>query len=155
MPKSKPPKSSAKSGTTTHLSKQDKIDELLKIQQETFPNKELSPEEINRWHMDLEPYRLEAIEWAFDNWRRNGHFFPVPGDILDQCEVFSPAIKDGRCDAECQARHGKGYGENDILWLWKRYTKLHGDKKGPLTEEEHQSLLNQLDAFRGESPAWR
>lgn len=154
MPKSRPRKSSGRTGTTPLLLKPDRIDELLKIQQETFPQKELSAEEINRWHQDLEPYQMDAIEWAFDNWRRNGHFFPVPGDIIDQCDAWTPAIEQGLCSPECRSRHGKGLNENDVLWLWKTYSQKFNEIGRDLTQQEKDELLTGLYEFRGGPPGY-
>lgn len=156
MSKSKRPPHNGSDGTAPLLNRPDKIDALLKIQLETFPHKELTAAEIERWHRDLDDYRMEAIEWAFDNWRRNGNKFPVPHSILEQCEAFAPVNTATKlCDNECQSRHGKGYGENDMLWLWRKFSSVRATLNRPLTESEHQALLNELDQVRGQSPEWR
>lgn len=154
MPRSRPRKSSGKEGTQTLLSKPEKIDNWLKIMVETFPSKELSPDEIVRWHQDLGNFPIHVIDWAFDNWRRNGHFFPVPGDILEQCEAWSPAIEQGRCTVDCRERHGKGLGESDVIWLWRSFSRKVASLSEPrsLTDAEKQELLEGLYQFRGARP---
>lgn len=69
---------------------QDRVDELLKGQLDYFPNKELSPAEIEHWYSDLKGYSLKAIEWAFDCHRRCGRFFPLPVDILTLLADWEP-----------------------------------------------------------------
>lgn len=155
MPTSKPRRRRGKGETIPPLMRPERIDELLRVQVETFPNKVLSAEEIGRWQADLEPYLMEAVEWAFDNWRRNGHFFPVPGDIIDQCDAWTPAIQQGLCAPECKARHGKGLWENDIVWLWKAFSKKRAEVDRALTEDEKQEVLAALDVFRGGPPEYR
>jgi hypothetical protein len=47
---------------------------------------------------------------------------------------------------------GKGYGENDIKYLWKRMTQIIAGGGKPDTG----ALLNELDERReGGAPAWR
>ena len=156
MPKSKTRKRNGRGEVIPPLSKLQRIDELLKIQRDTFPQKELTPEEIERWEKDLANYPLEAIEYAFDQHRRLAMFFPVPGQILELCESYSPpADESDKCSSECQSRHGKGYGWVEIRKLWS----LHGEAREklwrPLDELEFSALLNVIDKQRGYTPAWR
>jgi hypothetical protein len=157
MPQSKPRRRSGRGEVLPPLSKLEKITDLLKTQLETFPQKELSPEEIERWVKDLEPFEIVAIEAAFDAHRRNGLFFPVPGQILDLCIAWQPEPKyKPGCSRECLARHGKGYNENDIAKLWKLYAaKLEQLPNRSLTDGEVNQLLDELDRWRGHSPEWR
>lgn len=156
MPRLKPHRSKDSGEVMTPLLLLDVIDNCLKDMRRTFPQKELTPEEIEHWHHDLSVYPQPAIEWAFDNWRRNGRFFPVYGDIIDQCIAWEPPEKKFHiCNAECRSRHGKGYSETDILWLFNRYMSVKDSLTRPMTDNEIDNLLAELDAKRGESPEWR
>jgi hypothetical protein len=137
------------------LSKLDRIGELLKIQVDTFPPKELSLEEIARWEQDLGQFPIQAIEWAMENWRKHGRFFPVPADILDQCIAWEPTTGQSVCDAACKKKHGQGYGESDILWLMEMHNRKRKEINGPLKDVEIEQLLVVLDKHRGKPPAWR
>ena len=139
------------------LSKLDRIGELLKVQSETFPQKELSSAEIARWEQDLQNFPIQAIEYAFEEHRTLAMFFPVPAQILEICKTWEPpeAYKPG-CGAECKEPHGQGYGENDLLYLWERFTAKRGSLPNRLlTDGEINSLLDDLDKKRGVAPAWR
>jgi hypothetical protein len=112
--------------------------------------------EIERWVQDLSQFPIAAIEWAFENWRRSGRFFPVPGDILDQCIAWAPSTGTTLCDAECKKRHGKGYGSNDIVWLLAKYNQKRAQLPNrPLTDGEVEALMDDLDKHRGHAPLWR
>jgi hypothetical protein len=139
------------------LSKLDRIGELLKVQSETFPQKELSSAEIARWEQDLQSYPIQAIEYAFEEHRTLAMFFPVPAQILDICKTWEPpqAYKPG-CNPECKERHGKGYNENDVLSFWNLFNaKRASVGNRPLNEVEIGCLLDALDKKRGHSPEWR
>lgn len=155
MPRSTQHKRSGRGEIVPPSSKQDRIDELLKIQVQTFPSKELFTDEIQRWYRDLDVYPLGSIEWAFENWRRNGSFFPVPSDILSQCSVWAPTTGQSVCDQECQSHHGRGYGEPDVLWLWKAFSTKRAEVERSLTGSEVEALLVELDTKRKNVPAWR
>jgi hypothetical protein len=163
MPKSKQRKPSDKGETMTPSRVLDVIDNCLKDMSRTWPAKELSSEEIEHWHQDLGPFPVKAIEWAFDNWRRNGRFFPVYGDILDQCVAWEPPEHTRKpiCDAQCKADHGKGYHWNDVYWL---LVKLKAPcavgaefaRKEPVKPGEIEALMEELDRKRpGGAPEWR
>jgi hypothetical protein len=140
------------------LSVLERVRLLLEEQLITFPSKrELTDAEIEHWHRDLNPYRLDTIEWAFDNWRRNGHFFPVYADIVEMCETWQPddPIHPHGCSPECKARHGKGYGKNDMLWLWKRHATEREKLGRALTKNEWSGLYAELDNSRGGPPEYR
>ncbi len=156
MPRSKAPRRSGHGEIIPPLSKQELIENCLKIQLETFPQKELSPGEIVRWGMDLARYSEEAIKFAFEEHRQLAIFFPVPGQIIDLCKTWIPEqeYRVG-CNAECQSRHGRGYGENDVLYLWQRYQSMRDSFDRRLTQNEVTDLLDDLDAKRGQAPAWR
>jgi hypothetical protein len=139
------------------LSKLQRIQELLKIQSETFPQKELSPDEIGRWETDLAGYAMEAIEYAFDTHRRLAMFFPVPGQIIELCRTYLPESETTTrsCEPECQERHGRGYGWNDVMKLWKLYNGKFAELKRKLTPAEWEQLYVEVDKVRGQVPAWR
>ena len=143
----------------------DVIDQGLKIMSQTWPQKELTPEEIENWHRDLGVFPKGTIEYAFDNWRRNGRYFPVYGDILDLCVAFQPPELQPVCDVACKRRHGRGYGENparglhDVIMLNELVRrKIEREKRTaaqPLTDAEIEGLLDELDKMRGRKPQWR
>ena len=149
------------------LSVSAKIDSLLKEMLTTFPSKgEVTVEEIEHWHRDLQPFPLPAIEWSFDTHRRNGRFFPLYGEILDLCISWEPAQRDTRvCDAECRKKHGTGYGENhvkgffDVTFLGELVReKIVANKRTRdqvLTDDEIEQLCVELDKKRGGAPVWR
>jgi hypothetical protein len=156
MPKSQARRRSGHGEIVPPLSKLDRIGELLKIQVETFPQKELSSEEIGRWEQDLNRYDLAAIEWAFDEHRQLGMFFPVPAQILDLCKTWvRPQEFPEGCGPECKARHRKGYGETDILKLWNLFTAKRAAVNRELNDFEWATLLTELDKLRGGPPEWR
>jgi len=131
----------------------DRIDYWLEEMCRTFPGKELESQEIANWHKDLGNHPIAAIDYAFENWRRNGRFFPVYADVLDLISAWQPPLeyKPG-CSAECMSRHGKGYHTNDVMWLYKRVQEEI--KAGRSVDAG--SLLAELDSKRqGGAPAWR
>ncbi len=139
------------------LSKLSRIRELLLVQVETFPQKELTTEEVERWGQDLANYAMEAIEYAFDTHRRLAMFFPVPGQIIELCRAYLPESETTTrlCEPECQDRHGRGYGWTDIMKLWKLYNAKFAELKRKLTKDEWEALYVELDKARGQVPAWR
>jgi hypothetical protein len=136
----------------------ERVNELLKEHLAIFPSKtELTEAEIEHWHRDLESYPLAAIEWAFDNWRRNGRFFPVFADIIDLCSAWAPhqQMREKGCSQECQSRHGKGYGDVDMLVFAKLFLAKRGELNRPLTNAELDGVLDEVDKKRGGAPEWR
>lgn len=158
MPQSKTRRRPGHGEIITPLSVSDRIDSILKEHLSIFPSKpELTVEEIEHWHQDLSAYPLEAIEYAFDGWRRNGRFFPVYADILELCKAWEPnqSTKYQRCSEDCRARHGKGYNSNDIMKLWTLHDKKRAELKRALEPEEWEEILIEVDKWRGGPPAWR
>lgn len=143
------------------LSTSDRIDSLLKEHLAIFPSKsELTEGEIEHWHRDLGQYQTAAIEWAFDTWRRNGHFFPVYADITSLCEAWNPPELERKgCDAACRRRHHQGYGEVDVKYLNSLVVgKIMAEgrtREQRLTDSEIDALLDQVDTRRGSHPMWR
>jgi len=156
MPRSAPHRRKGRGEIITPLSKRELIEDCLKVQLETFPQKELTPGEIERWEMDLAHYSEAAIKFAFEEHRRLAMFFPVPGQIIDLCETWvSPAAYKWACDQECRDRHGRGYGEADVLYLWYRLEALRATLGRSVSAGEINGLLDDLDVKRGNPPAWR
>ncbi len=158
MPQSRPPRRKGHGEIIPPLNKQELIEDCLKIQLETFPSKgTLEPEEINRWITDLGRYSEEAIKFAFEEHRTLAMFFPVPAQIIDVCKTWqAPAAYKPGCNSECRDRHGRGYGESDVLWLLKRYMAVRESLPNrPLTDGEINKLYDELDQKRGQAPAWR
>jgi hypothetical protein len=118
--------------------------------------KELTPEEAAYWREFLNSYSLEELRYAFDNWQRNGQFFPKPSDIVQLVDVFRKSItrRIGHpgCDELCKSRHGRGYGEGDVLWLWHRMEQHVAAGRSV----NASALLDELDSKREDGPpAWR
>ena len=157
MPQSKQRRRAGHGEVIQPLSVLDRIDLLLKEHLSIFPSKpELTAEEIEHWHQDLNVFPLEAIEYAFNEWRRNGHFFPVYDDILQLCRAWQPPEKaTTRCSADCQERHGKGYNTNDVLKLWALHASKRTELDRPLKPAEWNEILAQVDNWRGAPPEWR
>jgi hypothetical protein len=158
MPSSKPRKRNARGEVMPPLSVLEHVDNWLKKMLDYHPAKgSLSESEIEDWHRDLSPFPVEAIDYSFEAYRRNGGKFPVPRDILDVCVTWAPEPKyKPGCSRECTARHGKGYSEVDVKKLWELYTSKIGQLPNrPLTDTEVDQLLDELDRWRGKSPAWR
>jgi hypothetical protein len=156
MPSSKVRRRSGHGEVVPPLSKQLRIGELLAIQQETFPQKELTQAEVDRWVEDLGGYAIEAIEFSFDTHRRLAMFFPVPADILELCETWAPAQESTHlCSEECRARHGRGYSWTDVMKLWKLFNAKFEELGRKLTKDEWELLYVEVDKQRGQVPAWR
>jgi hypothetical protein len=156
MPTSKARRRSGHGEVLPPLSKLEKIRDLLKIQVETFPQKDLTPAEVERWGQDLGGYAIEAIEYAFDTHRRLAMFFPVPADILELCKTWAPAQESTHlCSDECRERHGRGYGWTDGMKLWKLFNAKFEQLQRKLTKAEWEELYVEVDKQRGQVPAWR
>lgn len=160
MPKSSRGKTKTAQSIVPTSQKQDAIDRLLQKMLDAFPAKgTITPDEIADWHRDLNPFSLEAIEFAFDSHRRNAIFFPIYGQIIDLCISYDPPGQQlrttARCDDECKSRHHKGYSEVDVKHLWELYEKRREMVQHPMTEEEIEILLCDLDKKRGSKPEWR
>lgn len=157
MPSSRQRRRSGRGEVMPPLSVLDRIDALLKEHLSIFPTKtELTEPEIEHWHRDLNPYTVEAIEYAFDSWRRNGRFFPVYADIIELCQAWEPPVKiKPECSEECMSRHWRGYGWPDVMRLWTLYNAKIVELKRRLNATEVEKLYEQIDQERGQVPAWR
>lgn len=63
----------------------------------------------------------------------------------------NPALREKRIE-----HYGKGYGEKDMLWLFKKvqeWQQVNPEQK--LEDAEIELLLNALDQKRGGAPEWR
>ncbi len=133
--------------------KQDAIDKYLQKMLNAFPAKgAITPEEINDWHRDLANFSLEAIDFAFEKHRTMAIFFPMYGQIIDLCISYDPpelrVRTNARCDAVCLSRHGKGYNENDMKWLFRRMEQIYAGGNTP----DSDALLTELDSKRKDGP---
>lgn len=156
MPQSRPRRRKGNGEVVPPLSVSDRIDSLLKEHLTIFPSKgDVTVEEIEHWHRDLQPFPVQAIEWAFDCHRRNARFFPLYGEILDLCIAYAPTTGQSVCDTECRRKHGKGYGSNDILWLLEKYNQKRAAVNRALNEDEMEEIYKALDKHRGYAPQWR
>jgi hypothetical protein len=157
MPRSSRSKTKSAHTMMPSSQKQDAIDKWLQKMLNAFPAKgQITPEEINDWHKDLGNFSLEAIDFAFEKHRTIAIFFPIYGQIIDLCLSYDPPdvlVKtNARCDATCQARHGKGYNENDMKWLFRRMQQIYAGGDTP----DSEALLTELDSKRkGGAPEWR
>lgn len=91
---------------------------------------------------------MAEVEYACDNWNRNGHFFPKPADILEQIAIYRDANRSRGYTRDPHA--GEGYGANDVAILWKLHDAMReavGGRK--LTESELLSLVDELDQVTG------
>lgn len=117
-------------------------------------SRKLEKAEVTIWGDFLHNLDPQAVQYAFDNWNRNGRYFPKPKDILELVDVYKieTTPTGPHCEPECQARHGKGYDEHDMLWLWKKVSALVKAQK-PVV---YEALLAELDSKReGGPPEWR
>lgn len=142
---------SSESGKTEKQLKES----LLRIVQATATlfNKLLSDDALRIWR-DLLNYcsETEATE-AFKKWQYEGTYFPTPAEILQLVANERDTIRQKQegCSRECQSRHGRGYGDIDMRWLFKKF--LAARESDPKVRV--LSLLDELDAKRGKSPEWR
>lgn len=105
----------------------------------------LTVEEAQVWKDFLASYSSAAIEYAFENWQRNGHFFPKPAAILELIRAFH--LHNRQAQPTRYEHHGEGYGEGDMLVLWKMFMKKYPKPLNRrLTEGERAQLLKELDA---------
>ena len=106
----------------------------------------MSEELVELWAGLLAPYSVTECEYAFDNWNRNGHFFPKPAQIIEQIAAYR---EQNRYQVKRDPQAGKGYGEKDVLILWKLVRERMAENPYPLTEREQAMLLDRLDEITG------
>lgn len=112
--------------------------------------KPFSEARMQQLHDDLANYPVEAIEWALDSWARNAKVLPALADLLQLVRTWHIEQEPEKC--ECRHLHGRGYGKNDILWLWK---KRQSSAK-PWTEADYETAMQELDKQRaGGAPVFR
>src|SRR2546430_5429570 len=109
-------------------------------------SKEMSEELVELWAGLLAAYSVTECEYAFDNWNRNGHFFPKPAQIIEQIAAYR---EQNRYQVKRDPQAGKGYGEKDVLILWKLVRERMAENPYPLTEREQAMLLDKLDEITG------
>jgi hypothetical protein len=94
---------------------------LLKTSQALY-SKDLSDEETKFWIGFLEPMTVQSLRYAFDNWNRNGRWFPKPKDIADLVETYKLSLKKTDLPPGCEKCHegwikvyeGKTAGGNEV-----------------------------------------
>lgn len=59
----------------------------MKACQQMFA-KDLDEGELKFWRDFMGGYSIAELRFAFENWQRNGRFFPKPKDIAEQCEAY-------------------------------------------------------------------
>jgi len=124
MPKQSRSRTKPAQETQPQLLKAQEISSWLNKLLDVFPQKgTITSTEVADWQKDLLPFSEAAIDFAFEAHRRNGLFFPVPGQIIDLCISYDPPDQSKNtlgCSPECKRLHGTGYGPEDIEWLWAR-----------------------------------
>lgn len=66
-------------------------------------NRELTEADYDLWQKVLAPYPAKGIEYAFDNWGRNGKAFPKPSNILELVSAWSLSNKpEFRACGQCE-----------------------------------------------------
>jgi len=56
-------------------------------------NRELTEADYELWGRILAPYPVKAIDFAFDNWGRNGKVWPKPANILELIAAWNLSNK--------------------------------------------------------------
>lgn len=67
-------------------------------------HEEMTEAKATFWKETLSEYPPTAIGWAFQNWNRNGDFFPKPRDIIRLIETWRESMGAGvqtcgKCDS--------------------------------------------------------
>lgn len=120
------------------------------VKMATRLGKPMSGERMDQLLADLGPYPVAAIDWALDSWARNAKVLPALADLLQLVRTWHIEQEPEKC--ECRHLHGRGYGKNDILWLWK---KRQSSAK-PWTEADYETAMQELDKQRaGGAPVFR
>ena len=133
----------------------DAISDWLQKMLDRFPAKgKLTESEVQDWIRDLTPFSVAAINFAFEKMRL-GIFFPMNGQVIDLCLSYDPPEQrvqsTANCDAICRARHGKGYNETDMVWLFGKMQQAYANGDTPNVD----ALMTELDNRRGGAPEWR
>lgn len=131
--------------STTMPSLGDSAAECLRKAAVLF-SKTLTPELVEIWAHVLKDYSPQAIEYAFENWMRNGEYFPKPVNIEELCKAYMGEVRYRPIHFE---HHGKGYGENDIKILWQIWVAKATELKRPLTLEEKEACWNEMNKKTG------
>jgi len=98
------------------------------------------------WKDFLASYSSAAIEFAFENWQRNGHYFPKPAQILELIRAYH--VEHRETQTPRYEHHGEGYGEGDVIALMKLFREKYPSPRRRLTYEERQDLIDELDRRR-------
>lgn len=62
--------------------------QILLNEQASLRGKKLSEDDFKAWEKFLAPLPAMALQEAFDNWSRNGAYFPQPKNILDLVAAY-------------------------------------------------------------------
>lgn len=114
-------------------------------------NRELTEQDYELWQKLLKPYPLKAIEYAFENWGRNGKQFPRPANILELIGVWALANKPkfkpcGNCDnGWIRVFHGRTDGGNPIDEKTGAVIRCQCNRKGDLVIEHYGQGYNTAD----------
>ena len=111
------------------------------------------------WKEILSRASISEIEdafraWHFKQWGDTYPRMPTPGEIVDSAmQAREQARLAARC--ACGFRHGKGYGSEDVAWLWKKRKEgTTADVRWSIAQWEE--VFGELDAKRPDkAPAWR
>jgi hypothetical protein len=93
---------------------------LQKFSLPSLFNRELTEGDYHMWDKLLCNYPLKAIDYAFENWERNGKVFPKPANILELIGVWTLSNKTkfktcGNCeDGWIRVFHGKTDAGHEI-----------------------------------------
>lgn len=105
-------------------------------------HRELTEADYELWDRLLAPYSIQAIEYAFDNWGRNGSKFPQPKDII--------ALIDSYCRPVFEKALPSGRKPLDSYWpVWYcMFMKICERKEQPpLTDEEIAALQRESEDY--------
>lgn len=59
----------------------------------------------------MKPIPLADLRYAFENWNRNGRFFPKPKDISDLCEAYRMSLANQQNPIGCSRCEWTGFYE--------------------------------------------
>jgi hypothetical protein len=122
--------------------------ECLKTAQAIF-GKDLIEAEIKFWWEFLDCFTEQEVSYAFENWGRNGKFFPKPGDIRELVDAYRDSTRPA---FKASANPGTGFGKIELLSLWGLVCeRVETFRKGkeqyvPLTDQEIEKLCRQVEA---------
>jgi hypothetical protein len=114
-----------------------------------YPQQELSPDTVAAYKADFEKlirdHGLMAFSSALYHATKSTSFFPVLADIVkhipsQQIRDFSPLTTEDRA----RIARGEGFGQGEVLGLWKMFTELRRKIGRPLTKAESEALIDEV-----------